>query len=432
MNLEDFLLKYLCYIYIRGLNMKKIKLMKKYAELIAVIGIGANPNQDVVIEASVEMYEFVRYLTLALYANKVKNIKVNYSDDILTKHKLLHTPIKRLTKIDSYELEMRKQFADEGYSRISLIGGDPFVFNTVAQEKLTALSGARAKAFFPTMQPYRNNELAWLVAAVPTKRWAKRVFPDCTPTQSMQKLWSAIYETCHIDADSDAIAIWKKHIATISKNANILNQMKLTKLHYTNSKGTDLEIELPKGYRFTGASQVQSRFNTSFTPNLPTEEVFASPKKDGVNGIVYATKPLSHNGSIVDNFWIRFENGKAVEYGAEKGLAVLKDIINFDEGGAYLGECALVPYHSPISMQGILYYNTLFDENASCHLALGDSFSECIHDGESMTKEELLKKGLNKSIIHVDFMIGSEDLSIIGTDESGATRVIFKDGDFAI
>lgn len=411
--------------------MKKIKLMKKYAELLAVIGIGANPNQDVVIEASVEMYEFVRYLTLALYANKVKNVKVLFNDDILTKHKLLHTPIKRLSKIDQWEMAMRQELSESGCARIHLVGTDPLVFNSVSTEKMNALAGSRSKAFHPFMQPYRNNEVAWLVAAVPTRKWAKRVFPDCTPTQSVQKLWEAIYETCHIDIESDAISIWKKHISTLHKNANTLNQMKLTKLHYTNSKGTDLTIELPDGYRFCGASTVQSRFNTAFTPNLPTEEVFSSPKKDGVNGIVYSTKPLSHNGALVDNFWIRFENGKAVEYGAEKGLQVLKEIINFDEGGAYLGECALVPYHSPISMQGILYYNTLFDENASCHLALGASFSECILDGESMSKEELAAKGLNQSVTHVDFMIGSEDLNIVGTDINGKEIQIFKDGDFA-
>ena len=412
--------------------MKKVKMMKKYADLIAEVGIGANSNQDIVIFASVEMAQFVHYLTLSLYAHKVKNIEVSYSDPLLIKQKMLHTPIKRLSKVNPLDVEAMKSYTDRGMARIMLVGNDPNIYSSVGVEKVTAYNSALNKATFPYRQIYMNNELAWCIAAVPTKKWAERVFPKATPTQAQISLWEAIYKACRIDADNTPIESWKKHIATLNRNANALNKMKLKSLHYQSKNGTDLVIGLPNSYRFAAANAVQSRYNSEFVPNLPTEEVFASPHKDKVDGIVYSSKALSYNGNIIDKFFLKFEKGKVVDYGAEVGYDTLKSIIDFDEGSCRLGECALVPFHSPISEMNILFYNTLFDENASCHLALGASFAECVSNGEAMSVEELEEAGLNQSREHVDFMIGTEDLSIIGTDKNGKEIVIFKDGDFAI
>ncbi len=412
--------------------MKRIKMMKKYASLIATIGINAGPQQNIVIEASVEMSEFVRYLVMELYNQKVKDVDVIYYDSVLTKQKMLHTPIKKLSQVDEFYISRMQKRVNDGYARIFLDGDDPSVYASVASEKINAYSNAKRKATYNFRKAYNSNELAWCIAGVPTKKWAKRVFPDDTPTQAMNKLWQAIYQSCRVEEDNDPQAEWKKHIETLTSNAKKINDMKLKKLHYTNSLGTDLWVELPENYLFCGAHSVQSRFKTMFTPNLPTEEIFASPHKDGINGIVFASKVLSHNGELIDKFWLKFEKGKVVDFGAEVGYEALRNIIEFDEGSCRLGECALIPYHSPISQMGIIFFNTLFDENASCHLALGASFSECLVNGENMTEEELSQAGLNNSKEHVDFMIGTKDLSIVGEDSEGHKYPIFVDGDFAI
>lgn len=411
--------------------MKKVKMMKKYAELIASIGVGANSNQDIVIEASVEMVEFVRYLTQALYASKVKNIDVVYDDKILTKQKILHTPSKKLTKVSEWRLQRMKEMTENGSARIVLVGDDPCVFSSISSDKVGTYMKAQREATYPYRRAYNSNELAWCIAAVPTKKWARRVFPDVTPTQAVIKLWEAIYKACRVDLDSDPVAAWKKHISQLRRNADYLNKLELEKMHYTNGLGTDLWITLPKNYRFCGAHSIQSRYNTQFTPNIPTEEIFSSPKLDGVNGKVFSSKPLSYNGCIIDKFWLEFKDGRVVDFDAEVGREFLKNLVEFDEGSCRLGECALVPYHSPISEMGILYFETLFDENASCHLALGDSFDECVLNGELMLEEEKRAIGLNSSKEHVDFMIGTADLSIVGYDYFGKETQIFADGDFA-
>lgn len=411
--------------------MRQVKMMKKYANLIATVGIEASGEQNVLIQASVEMTEFVHYLVAELYAQKVKDVDVVYVDRALIKQRMVHSSCRRLAEVDQYYIEKMKKRAEQGYARIILEGDDPAVYASVSTEKVNAYNNAERAATFPFRKIYNNNELAWCIVGVPTKKWAKRVFKNLSPTQALARLWQAIYASCRVEEDNDPVAEWRNHIEVMQKNANTLNQMKLVKLHYTNSLGTDLYLTLPKGYKFGGAHSVQKRFNKEFTPNMPTEEVFSSPRFDGTEGIVYSSKALSHNGAIIDKFWLRFEKGRVIDYGAEVGYEHLKNIIEFDEGSSRLGECALIPYHSPISEMGILFYNTLFDENASCHLALGASFSECIEGGEEMSEEELKAAGMNQSKEHVDFMIGTSDLSIVGIDEKGNNCPIFVDGDFA-
>ncbi len=411
--------------------MKKVKLMKKYANLIATIGIRAHSGQNVVIQANVEMSEFVHYLVKELYNQKVKHVDVVYTDQILIKQKLMNSSLKRASEIDEFYVQRMEERAKQGYARILLDGDDPMVFQFVPSEKLKAYNYAFRSATYPFRRIYNSNELAWCIAGVPTKQWASRVFKDDSPTQALAKLWKAVYKACRIEEDNDPISEWNEHVERMKRNASLINDMKLVSLHYKNSLGTDLTIKLPKNYRFTGANNIQKINGRGFVPNIPTEEIFASPRLDGVDGIVYSSKLLNYHGIVIDKFFLKFKDGKVIDFGAETGYEALKGIIEFDEGSCRLGECALIPYHSPISELGIVFLSTLFDENASCHLALGASFNECIENGENMSEEELTAAGLNSSKEHVDFMIGTKDLQIDGIDEEGHTHPIFVDGDFA-
>lgn len=410
--------------------MKKAKMMKKYARLIAEIGIGANNKQDVVIKAPTEAYQFVRYLTLELYNCKARSVVVDWLDSAINKQTLMHVSPSRLDEVPGWEVAREKERVEKGFARITLVGEDPSIFHSVSPERLTRANKATIEAFHPYRLPYLNNELSWCITAVPTKNWAKRIFPDLSPTQAVLKLWSSIYETCRIYEDKDPIELWNKHISELKKHSSALNQYNFAKLHYTNSLGTDLTIGLAKGHIWASADAIQTRYNLPFVPNLPTEEVFTMPDRNNVNGKVFSARPLSNNGVMIDHFWIEFKDGKAVSFHAEQGEEKLKEIINYDERSSYLGEVALVPFDSPISKQGIIYQSTLFDENASCHLALGQSFEENLKGADKMSEEELLSHGANQSKMHVDFMVGTKDLQIDGIKEDGTVVPVFRNGNF--
>ncbi len=410
--------------------MKKAKMMKKYANLIASIGINANSKQDVVIEASVEMYHFVRYLTMALYANKARSVEVEYSDSYFLKQQLMHQSVSKLSKIPNWQIEKAKYRVDNNYARIVLVGDDPAVFKGVNQDKLQAYNRARIETFQPLRVKYHTNQLAWCIAAVPTLAWANSLFPELSPTQGLLKLWQYVYQACRIDEDSSYEENWRNHIDKLKEHADILNKYQFKKLHYTNSLGTDLYIGLVKNHIWESAEAIQGYNLKPFVPNLPTEEVFTMPNRNDVNGVVYSSKPLSNNGVLIDGMRFEFKDGRVINYLAKQGYEQLKSIIEYDEGSHYLGEVALVPYNSPISLQNIIYQETLFDENASCHLAFGQSYLENIKDGLNLTLEDLVKLGSNQSKMHVDFMIGTKDLHIDGILEDGKVVEIFKDGNF--
>lgn len=269
----------------------------------------------------------------------------------------------------------------------------------------------------------------WCIAGAPSLAWANKVFPDMSDKEAVQALWQAIFKVTRCD-HNDPIEAWNDHRRSFERRVKILNEKKIKSLHYTNSLGTDLTIGLNDKYLFAGGGSYTTDGVYSF-PNIPTEEIFTSPNKKSVDGIVYSAMPLNYNGNIIDEFTITFKDGRIVDYSAKQGYDVLKSIIETDEGSHYLGEVALVPYDSPIRNMGILFYNTLFDENASCHLAIGRGFSECIEDGLTMNKEQLLEKGINDSLTHVDFMIGTDDLSIVATLDDGEEFVVFENGNFA-
>ena len=270
----------------------------------------------------------------------------------------------------------------------------------------------------------------WCIASIPIPSWAKTVFPDCAEEEAMEKLWEAIFKSVRISGDGKAVDRWEEHLSTLHKRMDKMNALRFKKLHYTNSLGTDLTVELPEGHIWEAGNDV-TLSGQEYIANIPTEELFTSPLKTGVNGVVYSSMPLVNDGAIIDKFHFVVKDGKIVECHAEKGEEALKGAISVDEGASYFGEVALVPYDSPISSQKILFYNTLFDENAACHIAFGEAYP-CLEGGQKMTKEELKARGLNDSITHVDFMIGTADLSIVGTTEDGREIPVFVDGNFAI
>ena len=274
-----------------------------------------------------------------------------------------------------------------------------------------------------------SNRNTWCVVSVPTRGWATKVFPEDTEEAAIEKLWQAIFQTVRIGEDVDTVAQWRQHTEFLQKAAAFLNAQKFVKLHYKNAIGTDLTVELPEGHIWSGGAE-KSELGTAFVANMPTEEVFSLPKRDGVNGTVVASKPLNYNGNLIEGFKLVFKDGKVVDYSAEKGGEILKGLLETDAGASYLGEVALVPFDSPISQSGILFYNTLFDENASCHLALGKAYPTCIEGGEHMDSVTLLQHGVNDSLVHEDFMVGTQDLEIIGTTADGREIRIFEQGNF--
>ncbi len=402
--------------------------LKKYAKLIAVMGANIQEGQEVDISISIENAEFARHLVEACYEAKAGKVTVNWIDQELTKLHYHHRSVESLSKLDNWEIEKLKHKAEVIPVRIFIESSDPDGLKGIDHVKV----GKVRKALYPIQKPYIDaieGKDQWCIAAIPGEAWAKKVFPNDTKRVAIKKLWDAILKVTRIT--DDPIKSWVEHNANLQEKCQKLNDLDLACLEYKNSLGTDLRLELAPTNHWLAGEEVTKETKIRFNPNMPTEEVFGMPKKDGVNGIVYSALPLSYNGQLIEDFNIRFENGKAVEVHAKKGEELLKQMISMDENAAYLGEVALVPYSSPISQSGILFYNTLFDENASCHLALGRAFYNNVQDFESYDPEEL-DKLVNNSMIHVDFMIGTKDLDIVGTTKDGKKIQIFKNGDWAI
>lgn len=407
--------------------MKKT-VLKKYARLIARVGANVQKGQDVIILAEVDQTEFVHLVVKECYLAGARKVNVQWNDDELYKLDVKHQTVKTLGSLEKWELEKLEWRASTLPVMIYIESADPDSLNGINQEK-------RAKAMqlkFPLIKPYRDrmeNEYQWTIVAVPSYAWAKKVFPNDSKSVAYKKLWDAILYTARVD--DDPIEAWRKHNEEMQSKCDYLNSLGLKELHYRSSNGTDFKVGLLKEALFLGGGEYTATSKIYFNPNMPTEECFVTPKKGEAEGIVYSTKPLSYNGQLIEDFSIRFENGKAVEVHAKKGEELLKTMISMDENAGYLGEVALVPYDSPISNSNILFYNTLFDENASCHLALGRGFSNCIKDYQKYTKEDFDNMGVNDSMIHVDFMIGAPDLEIKGILEDGKEVLIFKDGNWA-
>ena len=405
---------------------------KKYAELIIkeALAVQKRENPILWINANTENLPFARELTKMAYECGAAEVKVNINDEVLSRLNMEGMSEERLAHFGEYKLDERMDYIKDGVAFISITGSDPDLFKGIDPKRLQIRNRASSKVMKPAMKYTMNDINSWTVVGYPTKAWAKNVFPDLDEDEAFERLKTEIFKTVRLDHE-DPVAAWEDHLDKLAKRGEVLNNLQLKELHYKTDRGTDFKIGLPENHIWVGAESKDDR-GYRFLPNLPTEEIFTAPDNRVAEGIVYATKPLNLSGSLVEDFWIRFEGGKAVEVGAKKGEDQLKELISRDEGACRLGEVALVSVKSPINTSGLIFYNTLFDENASCHLALGAAYPTCVEGGVDMDDQELKAHGINDSQIHDDFMIGDETLSIVGIDKDGKEHQIFKNGDFVI
>lgn len=402
--------------------------LEKYAELAVKVGVNVQKGQTLVVNAAIDAAEFVRIVTKKAYEAGAKNVIINWNDDTISRLKYDLAPDEAFTEYPKHRAAETTQLAEEGAAFMSIVSSSPDLLKGVNPERISNFQKAAGQALETYRQYIQSDKVSWTVIGVPSEAWATKVFPDATPEKAVEQLWDAIFKSTRSDLD-DPIQAWKDHDANLHEKVHYLNEKNYKKLHYT-APGTDLTVELPKGHLWVGAGSINEQ-NIEFMANMPTEEVFTVPYKDGVNGHVSSTKPLSYGGNIIDEFTIYFENGRIVDVKAKEGEEILKRLVETDEGSHYLGEVALVPHNSPISQSNILFLNTLYDENASNHFAIGSAYAFCIEGGKKMSREELQKNGLNQSITHVDFMVGSAKMNIDGIKEDGSTEPIFRNGDWA-
>lgn len=404
--------------------------LQQYAKLAVRIGVNVQKGQTLVLRCPAEFYEFARLLTKEGYEAGAKEVVVHFRDEQIRRLSYDYSPLSVFETVPEWQAESLNQYAREGACFISLIGGDPEIFKGVDSEKLKASSIASDKAFEPFQKSLMSSENPWNIIALPSEVWAKKVFPDLSTEEGMKRLWDAIFTSVRI-GDGDVVEKWKNHNKQLADQCKKLNELQFTKLHYKNNLGTDFTVGLVKNHCWEGGSEVNPN-NIEFVANMPTEEVFTMPDHRIADGKVVSSLPLSYEGTLIKNFSLTFKNGRVEEFSAEEGYEALERLLNSDEGSRHLGEVALVPYDSPISNMKILFYNTLFDENASCHLALGRCYPNNIEGGTTMSQEELFEKGGNKSMNHVDFMIGTSDLSITGIKEDGTKIPIFQNGNWVL
>ncbi len=412
--------------------MKKT-ILKQYARLLAVCGVAVKKGDPVIIQAGLDQPEFVAMCVDECYKAGASRVMVEWDYQPLAKLHVRHRTVKSLGTVEDFERAKLQYRVDKNPAMLYLLSDDPDGLKGINQEKLAKAQ----KAKYGIIKPYRDamdNKYKWCIAAVPGEAWAKKVFPGVRTTTAVEKLWEAILFTSRVIAKDgtplDPVTEWHNHNESFANRCAYLNSLRIKSLEYKSANGTDFTVGLmPEGI-FCGGSE-DTLGGETFNPNIPSEEIFTSPKAGVAEGLVVASLPLSYKGELIENFSVRFEGGKVVEVKAEKGEELLKQMVGMDEGAARLGECAFVPYNSPIRESGITFYETLFDENAACHLALGRGFSNCVKDYDKYTLAELTALGVNESMIHVDFMIGTADLEVIAVTESGERVVIFKDGVWA-
>lgn len=403
--------------------------LRSYAELIARLGVNVQPGQAVIIRSEPEQMEFLEMLTEQCYLAGASKVTVEWRCQALQKLDIKYQSDEVLGRVEPWEEQRLKEKSEKLPANIYLDSDDPDGLAGIDQDKWAKAQQARYKV----TKPYRDameNKYQWCVAAVPGVKWARKVFPGLDDETAVEKLWEAILKCSR--ADENPMEAWRAHNARLKARCEWLNSLKLRRLVYKSEmSGTDFNVGLIPQMLFMGGAEGLPDSGVLYDANIPSEEVFTTPMKGDVEGLAVATRPLSYRGVLIENFSVRFEKGRAVEVYAEKNEEALRLMIAMDDGASMLGECALVPYNSPIRESGILFYNTLFDENASCHLALGDGYSSCLEDFEKYTLEETRALGVNESMIHEDFMIGTPDLCITGITEDGREVPIFVNGDWA-
>lgn len=403
--------------------------LREYAQLLIRVGLNVQKGQRLIISSPVECAFFARMCAEDAYAVGCREVVMNWTDDALTRMKYLHAREEVFDTVPEWRQHFFNDHAKEGAAYLAISATDPENLKGVDTGRIVRAQQARGKALKEFDRLQMCGGFPWCIASIPIPSWAKRVFPDVPEDRAMERLWDAIFSAVRISGDGKCVDKWRSHLDTLGKRLEKMNALNFKSLHYTNSLGTDLTVELPEDHIWEAGNDV-TLSGQDYIANIPTEELFTSPLKTGVNGVVYASLPLAHDGCVIDGFRFVVKEGKIVEASAKKGEEALRAAISVDEGAAYFGEVALVPYDSPISNQKILFYNTLFDENAACHIAFGEAYP-CLKGGQQMDKEELRKRGLNDSITHVDFMIGTPDLSIVGTTHDGREIPVFVDGNFS-
>ncbi|ARQ07647.1 aminopeptidase [Macrococcoides canis] len=408
--------------------MYKEEQLKQYAALLVKVGMNVQPEQRVYIRATVDAKDFVHLVVEAAYEAGASDVKVNYTDDKLAQLNFKYRNQESFESVPQYLVDERMDYANDYAAQLALISSSPENLKDADPKKVSANMKAYGRAFKDYMKMMQSDQFSWTVAAYPSTAWAKLVFPDLDETEAFEKLLDAILDSVRMNSENPEAA-WTQHNDNLHSKADYLNNKKYVALRYK-APGTDLEIGLPEGHIWCGASSV-NKDGTEFMANMPTEEVFTVPHKDKVNGYVSSTLPLSYGGNIIDNFKLTFKDGKVVDFEAQTGQDILEGLLNTDDAAKYLGEVALVPHDSPISNSKILYYNTLFDENASCHLALGSAYPFCLEGGKELDESGLAAAGLNNSITHEDFMIGSAEMNIYGVTSEGNEEEIFLNGNWA-
>ena len=403
---------------------------KEYAKLLVEVGVNIQKGQTLVIGSPVDCAWFARLCARAAYAAGCREVVMRWSDDELTREKYLHAEDSVFDSLPAWQAEFDNGYARQGAAFLHISARDPENLVGVDPDRIARSQRSSGEALKEYRELTMSNTVPWCIGSIPIPSWARKVFPGCPEDEAVEKLWEAIFQTVRVDGSGAAVDRWREHLAGLKGHMDRLNGLNLESLHYTNSLGTDLTIRLPEGHIWAAGSS-ETKSGLPFIANMPTEEVFTAPLRNGVDGVVCSSMPLVHNGVVIDKIRFQVKEGKIVEASAQTGEDALKAAITLDEGASYFGEVALVPYDSPISRQKLLYYNTLFDENASCHWAFGEAYPECLQGGAEMSKEERKARGLNDSITHVDFMVGTADLSITGKTRDGREVPVFVDGNFA-
>lgn len=404
--------------------------LAKYAKLLVSTGINVQPGHTVQLTIGVEQAELARLIVKEAYAHGAKEVLVNWLDDVIARERLVNVDVELLEQVHPQRITEMNYLLERKASRLVVLSEDPGAYDGVDPEKLSRSARALSQALQPMRQATQANKVSWTLGAASGLEWAKKVFPNAaSDEEAVDLLWDQIFKTCRI-YEEDPIKAWEEHEARLVAKAKVLNDEQFVKLHYT-APGTDLVLGMPKNHLWEAAGSVNAQ-GEHFIANMPTEEVFTAPDYRVADGYVTSTKPLSYNGNIIEGIKVTFKDGEIVDVTAEKGDEVMKKLVFDNTGARGLGEVALVPDKSPISQSGVTFFNTLFDENASNHLAIGQAYAFSIEGGTEMSQEELKEAGLNRSDVHVDFMIGSNKMNIDGIREDGTRVPIFRDGEWAI
>ncbi len=405
--------------------------MESYARLLVRVGINLQKDQTLVIASPIDCAEFARVAQVEAYRAGAREVIMRWTDEksVKTTYDMAQDAV--FDEFPAWQKAFFNDYADAGAAFLTIYASDPELMKDVDPKRISRLSKTRNIALERFRSLQMSNKCVWCMGSVPTASWARKVFPGKGEKEAVEALWNAIYKAVRVD-QADPVQAWRDHQAALNVRLAFLNGHAFSALRYKNGLGTDLTIALPKGHVWWGGGDRYEEGDYVFVPNMPTEEVFTMPHMDGANGKIVASMPLNHNGNLIEDFWFRLKDGLVVDFGAGKGADTLKELLDTDEGARRLGEVALVPFDSPISNLGILFYNTLFDENASCHFALGKAYPTCLEGGTDMDAAALKAAGVNDSLVHVDFMVGSADLEITGIKADGAEVTVFKNGNFAL